>query len=65
MSSVQKKYDSFEQAEKAIKELVGELEKSVIQETLSQYDINVPIIEHDGKIYHQIINFYVIIKLLS
>jgi len=54
-SNVQKNYDSFEHAEKAIKELVGELEKSLVQETLSQYDIDVPIIEYDGKIFHQVL----------
>ncbi|MCK5661875.1 MAG: hypothetical protein KAI17_00240 [Thiotrichaceae bacterium] len=54
-SNVQKNYDSFEQAEKDIKELVGELEKSMVQETLSQYDIDVPIIEYEGKVFHQVI----------
>ncbi|MEN8123425.1 MAG: hypothetical protein ABFS35_24020 [Bacteroidota bacterium] len=53
--NVQKNYDSFEEAEKAIKELVGELEKSMVQETLSNYDIDVPIIEYEGKVYHQVI----------
>ena len=53
--NVQNNYDSFEQAEKAIKKLVGELEKSMVQETLSQYDIDVPIIEYEGKIFHQVI----------
>ncbi|MEN8251890.1 MAG: hypothetical protein ABFS32_23415 [Bacteroidota bacterium] len=55
VSHVQKNYDSFEQAEKAIKELVGDLEKFVVQETLSQYDIDVPLIEYEGKVYHQVI----------
>ncbi len=53
--NIQKNYTSFEHAEKAIKELVGELEKSMVQETLSQYDIDVPLIEYDGKIFHQVI----------
>ena len=52
---VQQQYGSFEQAEKVIKKLVGELEVSMVQEALSQYDINVPIIEYDGKIYHQVL----------
>ena len=55
IGNVQAQYGSFEQAEKAIKKLVGEIEISMVQETLSQYDINVPIIEHDGKIYHQVL----------
>ena len=55
VGGVQKKYDSFEQAEKAIKELVGELEKYMVQETLSQYDVDVPIIEYEGKVFHQVI----------
>ncbi len=38
INAVQKTYGSFEKAEKAIKELVVELEKSMVQETLSQYD---------------------------
>ncbi|MEN8251641.1 MAG: hypothetical protein ABFS32_22155 [Bacteroidota bacterium] len=54
-SNIQNNYDSFEHAEKAIKELVGELEKSMVQETLSQYDIDVPIIEYEGKVFHQVI----------
>lgn len=53
--NVHKNYGSFEQAEKAIKELVGELEKSMVQETLSHYDIDVPIIEYEGKVFHQVI----------
>ena len=53
--NVQKNYTSFEQAEKAIKELVGELEKSMVQETLSQYDINVPIIVYEGKVFRRVI----------
>jgi len=52
IGDVQKQYGSFEQAEKAIKKLVGELETSMVQETLSQYDVHVPIIEYEGKIYH-------------
>ncbi|MCU7968839.1 MAG: hypothetical protein KZQ74_16905, partial [gamma proteobacterium symbiont of Bathyaustriella thionipta] len=55
IGNIQQQYDSFEQAEKAIKKLVGKIENSMVQETLSQYDINVPIIEHDGKIYHQVL----------
>ena len=54
--NIQKNYTSFEHAEKAIKELVGELEKSMVQETLSQYDIDVPLIEYDGKIFHRVIS---------
>jgi hypothetical protein len=34
---------------------VGELEKHMVQETLSHYDIDVPIIEYEGKIFHQVI----------
>ncbi len=30
-----------------------ELEKSMVQETLAQYDINTPIIERGGEIYRQ------------
>lgn len=55
IGNVQQQYGSFEQAEKVIKKLVGELEVSMVQEALSQYDINVPIIEYDGKIYHQVL----------
>jgi hypothetical protein len=28
----------------------------MVHETLSQYDINVPVIEYDGKIYHQVLH---------
>jgi len=43
INDVPQKYGSFEKAEQAIKELVVELEKSMVQETLSQYDINTPL----------------------
>ena len=39
INDVQQKYGSFEKAEQAIRELVVELEKSMVQETLSQYDM--------------------------
>jgi hypothetical protein len=39
INAVPQKYGSFEKAEQAISELVVELEKSMVQETLSQYDI--------------------------
>jgi hypothetical protein len=52
---VQQKYGSFEKAEQAIRELVVELEKSMVQETLSQYDINTPIVVRDGKVYRQVL----------
>lgn len=55
MGTVQQQYGSFEQAEKVIKKLVGELEVTLVQEALSQYDIDVPIIEYEGKIYHQVL----------
>jgi hypothetical protein len=55
INDVQKTYGSFEKAEKAIKELVVELEKSMVQETLSQYDINTAIIVRDGKVYRQVL----------
>ena len=37
LNDVPQKYGSFEKAEQAIRELVVELEKSMVQETLSQY----------------------------
>jgi hypothetical protein len=52
---VQQQYCSFEQVEKIINKLVGELELSMVKEALAQYDINVPIIEYNGKIYHQVL----------
>lgn len=55
ISGVRQKYTSFEEAEKAIKELVRALENSVIQKTLSQYDLHTPIIEYEGKIYHHVL----------
>ena len=53
INDVPQKYGSFEKAEQAIRELVVELEKSIVQETLSHYDINTPIVVRDGKVYHQ------------
>jgi hypothetical protein len=59
INDVQQKYGSFEKAEQAIRELVVELvvelEKSMVQETLSQYDINTPIVVRDGKVYRQVL----------
>ena len=55
LNDVPQKYASFEKAEQAIRELVVELEKSMVQETLSQYDINTPIIVRDGKVYRQVL----------
>jgi ribosomal 50S subunit-associated protein YjgA (DUF615 family) len=52
---VAQKYGSFEKAEQAIRELVVELEKSMVQETLSQYDINTPTVVRDGKVYRQVL----------
>lgn len=51
--TVQEQFSSFEQVEKTIKGLVVELENSLVQESLSQYDINTPIVEMNGEIYHQ------------
>ena len=50
INDVQQKYGSFEKAEYAIRELVVELEKSMVQETLSQYNINTPIMVRDCKV---------------
>ena len=55
LNDVPQKYGSFEKAEQAIRELVVELEKSMVQETLSQYDINTPIVVQDGKVYRQVL----------
>ena len=55
INAVPQKYGSFEKAEQAIRELVVELEKSMVQETLSQYDINTPIVIRDGKVYRQVL----------
>ena len=46
---------SFENAEQEIRGLVVELEKSMVQETLSQYDINTPIVVRDGQVYRQVL----------
>ena len=53
--TLQRDYSSFEQAEKMIKKLVLELESSMVQEALSHYDINTPLIECNGQIYHQVL----------
>ena len=55
LNDVPQKYGSFEKAEQAIRELVVELEKSMVQETLLHYDINTPIIVRDGKVYRQVL----------
>ena len=52
---VPQKYGSFEKAEQAIREWVVELEKSMVQETLSHYDINTPIVVLDGNVYRQVL----------
>ena len=55
INAAPQKYGSFEKAEQAIRELVVELEKSMVQETLSQYDINTPTVVRDGKVYRQVL----------
>ena len=55
INDVQQKYGSFENAEQEIRGLVVELEKSMVQETLSQYDINTPIVVRDGQVYRQVL----------
>lgn len=55
IKDVRQNFDSFEKAEQAVKELVVELEKSLVQETLEQYDINVPLIVRNGKAYRQVL----------
>ena len=55
LNDVPQKYGSFEKAEQAIRKLVVELEKSMVQETLLHYDINTPIIVRDGKVYRQVL----------
>jgi len=55
INDVQQKYSSFEKAEHAIRYLVVELEKSMVQETLSQYNINTPIVVRDGEVYRQVL----------
>ena len=55
INDVPQKYGSVEKAEQAIRELVVEPEKSILQETLSHYDINTPLVVRAGKDYRQII----------
>lgn len=52
---VSQTYGSFEKAEQAIRKLVVALEKSMVQETLSQYDINTPLVVREGKAYRQVL----------
>jgi hypothetical protein len=59
LNDVPQKYGSFEKAEQAIRELVVELEKSMVQETLSHYDINTPLLSGMAK---SIVRFYARIK---
>lgn len=55
MNNIRQKFSTFEEAEQAIRKLVGELEQSLVQETLSQFDINTPVIKYAGKLYHQVL----------
>ena len=55
LNDVPQKYGSFEKAEQAIREWVVELEKSMVQETLSHYDINTPLVVLDGNVYRQVL----------
>jgi len=52
---IQHQYSSFEQAENAIRALVVEVEKSMVQESLSQFDINTPVVEFDGQQYFKVL----------
>lgn len=53
INTVRQRHSSFEQAEKTIKVLVLELEKSLIQETLAQYDIDTSTIVMGGQTYYK------------
>lgn len=55
INGVRHQHSSFEQAENAIRKLVVEVEKLMIQETLSQFDINTPVIEFDGQKYFKVL----------
>ena len=55
INDVPQTYGSFEKAEQAIRALVVELEKSMVQETLSHYDINTSTVVRNGQVYHRVL----------
>lgn len=55
INKTQHRFSSFEQAEQTIRKLVSDLEQALVQETLSQYDINTPLIKYNGECYHQVL----------
>ena len=55
INDVPQTYGSFEKAEQAIRALVVELEKAMVQETLSHYDINTSTVVRNGQVYHRVL----------
>ncbi len=55
VGNIQRQYKSFEEVEKVIRGLVGELENAMVGESLSQYDIHAPTLEYDGKVYRHVL----------
>jgi hypothetical protein len=53
INTVRQRHSSFEQAEKTIQALVLELEKSLIQETLAQYEIDTSTIVMGSQTYYK------------
>jgi len=53
--SINKCYDSYEEVEKKIQKMVNQLEISLNEKALEQYDINTKIVEVDGQIFRQVL----------
>jgi hypothetical protein len=55
LHDINKHYDSYEQLEKKIQEMVSKVELNLYEKTLEQYDINVKTIEVNGLLYNQVL----------
>jgi len=51
LRSVSKRYDSYEELEKKIQQMVSKVEVALYEKALEQYDLNVSTIEVEGLFY--------------
>jgi len=55
LRSVSKRYDSYEELEKKIQQMVSKVEVALYEKALEQYDLNVSTIEVEGLFYKQVL----------
>ncbi len=55
IKSVRDRYDSFENIESAVKEIMNHLENALLSKSLEQYDINTKVIVKNNELYLQVL----------